>query len=342
MPHSGTAVARGDGGWMLTDKKVLITGATGNVARSIALALASDNEVWCAARFSDPSVAAPATGPAGGDTKQYDGPAVRAELEQQGLRTVRWTLGDPEMPGLPTDFTHVLHAAVDFDPRHDVAVQTNAVGAAMLMAHCRTAEAFVHVSTSAVYAHLEPDHWHVETDPLGGTYVPLPSYTVSKLAAEAAVQSAAQILGVPTTIARMNTAYGTSRKGGIAVEQFGMMLRGEPIAVPIGHDDWCSPIDERDIAEQASGPLFDIASVPATIVNWNGDDAVSQRQYCQYFADLAGLEVRFEEREVTWDSRIGDPAKRRGLIGDCRHRWQDGMRRAIEHYHPGVFDGAAR
>lgn len=319
-----------------------MTGATGNVARSLTLQLARENEVWAAARFSDGSTPAPSTGPDGSDTKQYDGAAERALLEQHGVRTVRWTLGDPEMPGLPDDFTHVVNAAVHFDARHDVAVHANAVGAAVLMAHCPRARAFLHVSTSAVYEHLEPDHWHRETDPLGGTYVPLPSYTVSKLAAEAAVQSAAQILGVPTTIARMNTAYGTSRRGGIAVEQFAMMLRGEPIAVPIGHDDWCSPIDERDIADQGSGPLFDIASVPATIVNWNGDDAVSQRQYCQYFADLAGLDVRFEEREITWDSRIGHPARRRSLIGPCAHRWQDGMRRAIEHYFPGVFDGAGR
>ena len=325
---------------MLKDKKVLVTGGTGNVARGIVLKLARENEVWCAARFSDPSVAAPSTGPAGSDTKQYDGPGEQARLEAMGVKTVRWTLGDPDMAALPDDFTHVINAAVNFDQRHDVALHTNAVGAAMLMAHCRKAQGFIHVSTSAVYQHLEPDHWHKETDPLGGIYAPTPSYTVSKLAAEAAVQAASQILNVPTTIARMNTAYGTSRKGGIAVEQFAMMLRGEPIAVPIGHDDWCSPIDERDIAEQASGPLFEIASVPTTIVNWNGDDGVSQRQYCQYFADLAGLTPRFEEQEVTWDSRIGDPSKRERLIGRCRHPWQEGMKRAIEHYHPGVFDGA--
>jgi nucleoside-diphosphate-sugar epimerase len=325
---------------MLKDKKILITGGTGNVALSIVLNLASENEVWCAARFSEPAAAAPATGPSGSDRKQYDGSQARAWLEKQGVKTARWSLGDPDMSGLPDDFTHVINAAVNFDPRHDVAVHTNAVGAAMLMAHCRKAEGFIHVSTSAVYDHLGPDHWHKETDPLGGTYIPLPSYPVSKLAAEAAVQAASQVLGVPTTIARMNTAYGTSRKGGIAVEQFGMMLRGEPVAVPIGHDDWCSPIDERDIAEQASGPLFEIASVPTTIVNWNGDDGVSQRQYCQHFADLAGITPKFEEREITWESRIGDPTKRARLIGKCKHGWQEGMKRAIEHYYPGVFDRA--
>ena len=37
----------------LSGEKVLITGATGQVALPVALALAADNELWAIARFSD-------------------------------------------------------------------------------------------------------------------------------------------------------------------------------------------------------------------------------------------------------------------------------------------------
>jgi UDP-glucuronate 4-epimerase len=39
---------------MLEDRKILVTGATGQIAGPIAENFAKDNAVWCAARFSDP------------------------------------------------------------------------------------------------------------------------------------------------------------------------------------------------------------------------------------------------------------------------------------------------
>lgn len=39
---------------MLSDRKILVTGATGQIGRPIAEKLVADNRVWCAARFSDP------------------------------------------------------------------------------------------------------------------------------------------------------------------------------------------------------------------------------------------------------------------------------------------------
>ena len=44
---------------MLKDQKVLVTGATGQVARPIAEQLNANNEVWAAARFSDPEAKGP-------------------------------------------------------------------------------------------------------------------------------------------------------------------------------------------------------------------------------------------------------------------------------------------
>jgi len=306
---------------MISDKKVLVTGATGQIARPIAERLAEDNEVWCAARFSRPEAA--------------------AELEALGIVPCRWDLGSDDFSMLPTDFTHVVHAAALMAAEeHDEAVRVNAEGAGMLMQHCRSAEAFVFVSSFCLYQKQAPDHPYAEVDPLGGNATYASSYPVSKIAAEGAVRAAARMLELPTTIARMNVGYGMSSWGGLPVMYFDKMLRGEPISVPVGYDNISSPIAETDIAEQAGGPLFDIASSPATIVNWAGDDPVSERQFCDYLGGLAGITPTYVESEVTFDCFVSDNTRRRELIGPCQTSWKDGMRRTIEARFPGAFDAS--
>jgi nucleoside-diphosphate-sugar epimerase len=61
----------------LEGQKVLVTGATGQVARPIAEALNSNNEVWAAARFSDQT--------------------AKQELEAQGIRTVYFSIGEEDL-----------------------------------------------------------------------------------------------------------------------------------------------------------------------------------------------------------------------------------------------------
>ncbi len=51
-----------------------------------------------------------------------------------------------------------------------------------------------------------------------------------------------------------------------------------------------SPIHDDDICDQVE-PLLDAATVPATIVNWAGDEPVSVQEYCKYFGELLGVEA---------------------------------------------------
>jgi UDP-glucuronate 4-epimerase len=161
-------------------KKILITGATGQVARPIAEALASENEVWALGRF----------GTLG----------VEEELHAKGVRTWRWDMGRDSLAGLPTDFTHVFHSAVrrGDDGDFDTAIEINTVAAGQLMTHCRTAEAFVYVSTGALYARQELDHLYAETNPLDGIARWLPAYPVVKIATEGVVRAFAATLGLRT------------------------------------------------------------------------------------------------------------------------------------------------
>lgn len=301
---------------MLHDKKILVTGATGQIGWPIAERLASDNEVWCAARFTNP--------------------LAKEKIEGLGIRTVPWTLGDEDFSAIPSDFTHVVHAAaVMTEPSHDEAIRANAEGTGLLMQHVRGVEAFLFVSSFGVYARQEPTHEYIETDALGGTATYASSYPVSKIATEGTVRAVARMLEIPTTIARMNIGYGAASHGGVPVMFFSLMRKGKPVPVPIGHQNWGSPISERDIAQQASGPLFDIASTPATLLNWAGNDAVSHREMCDYIGNITGQTPNYVESEITFDSFISENTRRKALIGECSVAWRDGIREVIEARWPG-------
>jgi len=305
---------------MLEGRKVLFTGATGQALRPAAEVYAAANEVWCAARFSDPE--------------------VRAQLEAAGIVTFPWTMGEGSLDGLPDDFTHVVHAApYRGQPSSNHAAQANAVGAGSLLHHCRDADAFVFISTFAVYAKPPAvDHPVAETDPLGGHAPYAPSYPVGKMAAEGAVRAFASVFGLPVTVARLNVCYGPTGWGGLPVELFERMLAGEPIWVPAdGHDVWCSPISTDDVTGFLE-PMFAIASPGTTIVNLAGDEAVTVREFCLYLARRAGIEVRFESSDGARDAWPSDNTRRRQVLGSCRVTWKQGMMEAVEAHFPGAFD----
>ena len=67
-----------------------------------------------------------------------------------------------------------------------------------------------------------------------------------------------------------------------------MMMRGG-VAVPVHTDrpSRCTLIHEDDILATIPG-LLRAASVPATIVNWAGQEHVSIEEWCAYLGELAG------------------------------------------------------
>ena len=226
--------------------KILITGPTGQVATPVAQALAVDNEVWGIARFTNA--------------------AVREDLEKAGVRCQTVNLSAGDFQGLPTDFDYVINLAVAKSGKWDKDLGANAESVGLLMAHCRSAKAFLHCSSGAVY---DPpgDEPRTERADLGDNHKPLfPTYSISKIAGEVVARTMARALGVPTTIARLNVPYGDN--GGWPFYQMEMMLAGMPIPVPAGGPARYNPIHEDDII--ATIPkLLAVASVPATTVNWS-------------------------------------------------------------------------
>jgi nucleoside-diphosphate-sugar epimerase len=297
--------------------KVLITGATGRVAQPVVEALSRDHDVWATARFSDPD--------------------ARARLEAAGVRTFAWDMSArASLEGLPRDFTHVMHAGFlnDFNA-FDPIISATCDATGRLMEHCRTAEAFLFISSSVVYSRLDSGHLHREEDPLGGTSTPEwgPAYAATKISAEGTVRGVAAALGLPTTIARLSIQYGgdggvRAGRGGMPGRFYRLIESGRPVPVRPERDDFCSPLHVDDIARQVP-LLWGAASLPVRVVNWGGDEAVSARELAGYIAELAGAPVTFNATESAAGMVAIDPALRNSLIGPCLVNWKDGIARIV-------------
>lgn len=299
----------------IENEKILITGPTGQIAFPLAMELARNNEVWGIARFKDE--------------------AKRQRLESSGIVTRALDLTNPDFRELPDDFTYVIHLAafIALRPNFDRALSVNAEGTGLLMSHCRKARAFFSMSTCSIYC-LPEDPYHAvkESDPLCGDPLPQsPTYAVSKVGQEAVARFAARLLNLPTTIARMNVSYGPN--GGLPAYQFDWMLADQPIPILTDRPSVCSPIHQDDINGQIAG-LLAAASVPATIVNWGGDDPVDVETYCGYMGEIAGLKPGFQRLPDAVRQTVTDNTRRRELAGDCRVKWREGLRQVISARHP--------
>jgi len=212
----------------------------------------------------------------------------------------------------------------------DHAITVNAEGTGLLLAHCRKAKAALVMSTHSVYRpHDDPLHVYVETDPLGEVNSALsPPYSMSKIAQEAVARTCARLYDLPVTIARMNASYGPN--GGLPVYHLDAAIAGERVTT---RWDPCPymPIHEDDINRQTAA-LLEAATVPARIVNWGGDEAVTVQEWCAFFAELTGHDVPVDVVATpgTLRGSIADPTARQAVAGSCTVSWRDGLRDAYE------------
>jgi nucleoside-diphosphate-sugar epimerase len=308
---------------ILRDEKILITGPAGRIAFGLARSLAADNEVWGIARFTDPQ--------------------TRRKVESLGVTARTLDIAGGRFDDLPTDFTYLLHIAADFsESDYDQALRVNAEGTGFVLEHCRKAKAALVMSTLSVYR-PHPDPWHAfrEDDPLGDAMVPpTATYSVSKIAQEGVARYCARSFGLPVTIARMGAAYGD--QGGLPAWHLDAVAAGQPVVTrwdPMPY----SPIHDDDIVQQLE-PLLAAASVPATTVNWCGDEPVSVQEYCGYFGELLGVDPTVEVQEIPGAScgSVGDAAKRNSLTGPGRVGWKAGFRRMAEDGYPDRVERSVR
>ena len=153
----------------------------------------------------------------------------------------------------------------------------------------------------------------------------LPTYSLSKIAAESVAAFAAREFGVPTTIARLSVPYGAN--GGWPAYHLALLRAGRAVPIHPERPNRFNPIHEDDIVAQIPR-LLAIAATPPTVVNWGGEPA-SIEEWCAYLGELAGLEVRFEETERTVAALPIDLERMHALVGPAKIGWREGMRRML-------------
>lgn len=302
----------------LEGSKIVVTGVTGQVAEPVAKLLARDNDVYGAARFGDEE--------------------ARERLEAAGVTCVKIDLGAGEVADLPADADYVINFAVAKSGDWDADLDANAGGVLWLMDHHRSARAFLHCSSTAVY---QPNGHRKfkESDALGDNHRVwsfLETYSICKIAAEGAARWGAAKYNLPTTIARLSVPYGDN--GGWPAIHLEMMIAGAPVQVHSDAPSIYHPIHEEDIV--ASLPkLFAAAGTPPTVVNWGGTEAVSVEEWCTYLGELTGLEAEFDATDATISSVALDLTRMHEVIGTTNVHWKDGMRRMVEKFHPELLKG---
>jgi UDP-glucuronate 4-epimerase len=296
---------------VLDNEKILITGATGKIAFPIARELAKRNEVWGAARFSNPK--------------------DRDKLTAVGVRPLQLDMSQGNFSAVPDDFTYIFHAAVDPGSGDwQRCVQTNAHNSGQLLEHCRHAKGFVYCSTGSVY-HYQGKPL-TETDPPGA---PLrANYSFSKIAGEAVCTWVCEHFKIPLTIIRICSTYGP--QGGAPVDRLETMLRRGAIRLHPDKPNNYNPIYEDDYVKLGIRAM-EVAAVPPILVNWAGSETVSAEEYCAYMGELIGIEPIFEYTPEAHTPLWPDVTYMHKVLGRTQIPWRDGFRRMIEARHPELL-----
>jgi UDP-glucuronate 4-epimerase len=303
---------------MLENATIVVTGATGQVGLPVAKALAASNEVWAPARFSNPK--------------------ARIELEEAGVHCVTADLGTGAgYDALPESADYVLNFAVAKTKDSDADITANAESVGLLMTRYASAKAFLHCSSTAVYAPADGASL-AETSPLGDNNHTqmMPNYILSKVAAEAVARTYARTLNLPTIICRLNVPYGDN--GGWPWYHLLMMAGG--MAIPVPPDGGAYHlIHEDDIIRTLPG-LLAAASVPAVTVNWAGSERVTIEEWVGFLGELTGKTPSFTVDPTAIEGTAADVTKLRELVGEPTEvTWRNGIRRMVQVRNPEMLAG---
>lgn len=299
----------------LENSKILITGPTGQVAKPVVEHFARIADVYALARFR----------------KAED----RADIVALGATVLQADLADADsLVGVPSDFDYVLNFAVvkTGDFAYDLAANGEGVG--NLMSHCRSAKAFLHFSSTAVYEYAGQEP-RSEDAPLGDNHrVMFPTYSISKIAAETVCRFVARQYDLPTTIARLSVPYGDN--GGWMYYHLLMMQQGIAIDLHPDKPNFYNPIHVDDYIEKIPC-LLGAASTDATTVNFGGSQKVSIEQWCAYLEELTGLQPLFQDNPRAFGSLCIDTEKMHSLIGETRVDWREGILSQVQHLAPQLL-----
>jgi nucleoside-diphosphate-sugar epimerase len=300
----------------LHGKRILLAGATSSVGEPVAKALAGDNEVIAVARFSNPK-------------------ALR-RLEAAGVECMTFDLaaGTGGFAALPDGVDYVMNFAVAQTADWDAAITANAEGVGLLMQRYAAAAAYLHCSSTAVYQHAGPSP--------GRSLTPSATTTAGSWRRTPSPRSPPKRLpgpwrgrsGCPRPL--RVSMFPNGDRVGFPYVHFEMMRAGATIELHPERPNVYNPIHLDDIVAMVPA-LLEVASVPATIVNWAGPDTVSIEQWCAYMTELTGIEVTFAENPDMIGSVVPDVTRLHALVGPAKVEWRDGIRRMIAARHSDLL-----
>ncbi len=294
----------------MKDKKFLITGATGQIARSLAKKLAKENTVHAIARFSKPG--------------------VREELEQEGVTCITFDYVNDDFNQLDSDYNYLCHLATtqkEGEQDLNYALEVNAIATGRLMAHFKDVEAFFFASTAGAYSQNGEKPFK-ETNPMGeATFNRSPMYPASKIAAEAVIKFVSRQYQIPAAIGRMNASYGFD--GGLPVIHIQQLRKGEPIYLNPDKPNYYNPIFEDDILLQMLR-MLKAATIGALVVNWCGSEIVSAEEWCEYIGGLLGVEPNFVYTDAMFPGIPCDTSFMHEVLGRTETDWREAMKMLME------------
>ena len=299
----------------LINKKILITGATGQVALPVVAALAKHNDVFAMARFSNP----------GDEEKvlQLGAKSLKADLATDDLSTI-----------IPQDIDYVLNFAVVKTGDFDYDLAANAEGVGRLLVACQSVKAFIHFSSTAVYqyAGLEP---RKENSPLGDNHRHMfPTYSISKIAAETVARFTAKQFNIPLTIARLSVPYGDN--GGWPFWHLLMMKEGIPVDVHPEAPNTYNLLHVDDYIDKIP-KLLERASTETITLNFGGSEGCSIEQWCAYITELTGFEPIYNHTATAFGSLQIDTTAMHEAIGETRMDWKEGVLSMIKNLAPELL-----
>jgi nucleoside-diphosphate-sugar epimerase len=294
--------------------RILVTGATGQVAEPVVAAFAGRADVTALARFA----------------RDED----RQRIAALGASCVSADLADSEgLANVPDDFDYVLNFAVTKTGDFDYDLAANAEAAGRLMLHCQP-KAFLHFSSTAVYQYAGHEPLR-ENAPLGDNHRAMfPTYSISKIAAESVVRFTARQFGVPATVARLSVPYGDN--GGWPFYHLLMMKEGIPIDVHPDSPNFYNLLHVDDYIEKIPR-LLAAARTDVTTVNFGGSERTSIEEWCSWLTELTGMEPVYRENPEAFGSLCIDTTWMHELVGPTRVDWRDGIRRMVQNLAPELL-----
>jgi nucleoside-diphosphate-sugar epimerase len=304
----------------LKGRRILVTGASGLMAFPVATELAKNNEVYGAARFSDPS--------------QMD------LLAAAGVKPVKFDVLNHDLSALPRSVDVVIHYSTIVSPgpaletpeHREKMYDGNVLSTGRLAARYRNCEAFVCGSTGSAYAYLGEKP--MREDGPYGLHAGVETYAATKIGLEFLLRHLSVEYQMPTTLLRIFSTYGP--RGGGLTQRIDLVANDLPVHLYKGGKNLYVPMYETDYVNKTIAAVG-AAKAPAEIINFSGTDVCTVEDYCNYAGELLGKKPTFIYDSVMWPI-LADTTKMVKLLGPCEVGWREGVRRVIAN--PGARAGA--